>query len=165
MSQLRLHLESFSQAELGRSLKDSWLGRKYSACLKPVRPELYTRQVAVLAQLSRSLLASLFCCIYSTQCCDLLTLLCLHYLNKVLIPIATPLLKYYTILTEFYWKRQKLGIWMVGTNNFYQNEMPTKIQSAGKRSGWLSAVRSRVQLDPALSLTVRNSKEHTVPIL
>ena len=34
------------------------------------------------------------------------------------------------ILTGFMWQRQKLGFWLVGTNNCYQNEMPTKIQSA-----------------------------------
>ena len=38
------------------------------------------------------------------------------------------------ILTEFSWQRQKLGFWLVGTNNFYQNEMPTKIQSVDSRA-------------------------------
>ena len=35
------------------------------------------------------------------------------------------------ILTGFQRQRQKLGFWLVGTNNFYQNEMPTKIQTNG----------------------------------
>ena len=33
-------------------------------------------------------------------------------------------------MTEFLWKRQKLGFWLVGTTNSYQNKMPNKIQSA-----------------------------------
>ena len=35
------------------------------------------------------------------------------------------------LLTGFRWQRQKLRFGLVGTNNLYQNEMPTKIQRAG----------------------------------
>ena len=35
-------------------------------------------------------------------------------------------------LTGFQCQRQQLGFWLVGTKLFFQNEMPTKIQSAGQ---------------------------------
>ena len=36
-------------------------------------------------------------------------------------------------MTEFPWQHDSnlVSDWCMGTNNFYQNEMPTKIQSAG----------------------------------
>ena len=35
-------------------------------------------------------------------------------------------------LTGFQCQRQQLGFWLIGTQLFFQNEMPTKIQSAGQ---------------------------------
>ena len=102
LAQLRLHfLGSFSQAELGRSLRDSWLGWKYSACLQAsLTWARYLPSCRISSAVKKSASTSLVLFIF-TQHCDLLTILCWRSLNKVLIPISTPLLKYYNNLMIF----------------------------------------------------------------
>ena len=73
--QLKLQIGRFSQAELGWRLTNSRQAGKTRIVSKPVRPELNTRHVAVLAQLSICSVVTnieLYICI---QHCDLLTIL------------------------------------------------------------------------------------------
>ena len=51
-----------------------------------------------------------------------------------------------TNMQGFQWHRHKLGFWLVGTKNVYQNEMPTKIQSPGQISRKISSLSIHSQL-------------------